>query len=211
MKRHTILAIFIVAASALVGTSTLLAQGFTVTISANENGHGTFVNSNGFSSALPFALLPDPGPGGLPAAATYGLLNPPGLVAGDLIFFEVPVNTISDIIRFNPNQNGGSLVFYSDNLDGADALADTGFPTALYANNITFTEVGPEGANGLTYTPVAGQPGFVAGSGGPVTYVITSDSRVPEPCSLTLLALGAACGVAICRRRLFGTRRVEAG
>ncbi len=209
MKRHTILAIFIVAACALVGTSTLLAQGFTVTISADENGHGTLVNSNGFSSALPFALLPDPGPGGLPAAATYGLLNPPGLVAGDLIFFEVPVNTISDIIRFNPNQNGGSLVFYSDNLDGADALADTGFPTALYANNITFTEVGPEGANGLTYTPVAGQPGFVAGSGGPVTYVITSDSRVPEPCSLTLLALGAACGVAICRRRLFGTRRVE--
>ena len=211
MKRHTILAIVIVAACALVGTSTLLAQGFTITISADENGHGTLVNSNGFSSALPFALLPDPGPGGLPAAATYGLLNPPGLVAGDLIFFEVPVNTISDLIRFNPNQNGGSLVFYSDNLNGVDALADTGLPTALYANNITFTEVGPEGANGLTYTPVAGQPGFVAGAAGPVTYVITSDSRVPEPCSLTLLALGAACGLASCRRRLFGTRRGEEG
>ena len=211
MKRHTILAIFIVAACALVGTSTLLAQGFTVTISADENGHGTLVNSNGFSSALPSALLPDPGPGGLPAALTYGLLNPPGLVAGDLILFEVPVNTISDIIRFNPNQNGGSLVFYSDKLDGADALADTGFPNALYTNNLTFFEVGPEGANGLTYTPVAGQPGFVAGAAGPATYVITSDSRVPEPCSLTLLALGAACGLASCRRRLFGTRRGEEG
>jgi hypothetical protein len=211
MKRHTIFAIFIVTACALVGTSTLLAQGFTITISADENGHGTLVNSNGFSSALPFALLPDPGPGGLPAAATYGLLNPPGLVAGDLIFFEVPVGSISDLIRFNPNQNGGSLVFYSDNSDGVDALADTGFPTALYPNNITFTEVGPEGANGLTYTPVAGQPGFVAGAAGPVTYVIRSDSPVPEPCSLTLLALGSVCGLASCRRRLFGTRRGEEG
>ena len=207
MKRHTILAMFIVAACALMGTRTLLAQGFTVTISADENGHGTLVNSNGFKSALPFALLPDPGPGGLPAALTYGLLNPPGLVAGDLILIERgPGAPISDLIRFNPNQNGGSLVFYSDNLEGADALADTGFPTAFYTNNTTFFEVGPEGANGITYTPVAGQPGFVAGAAGPATYIISSDSPVPEPCSLTLLALGAACGLASCRRRLFGTR-----
>jgi hypothetical protein len=209
MKRNTILAIFIVAACSLVGTSTLLAQGFTIRISADENGHGTLTNSNGFNSPLPFAILPDPGPGGLPAALTYGLLNPPGLVAGDLILLEQPVGTISDIIRFNPNQNGGSLVFYSDNSDGVDSLADTGFPNALYTNNFTLFEVGPEGANGITYTPVAGQPGFVAGAGGPVTYVITSDSPVPEPCSLTLLALGATCGLVSCRRRLFGSRRGE--
>jgi hypothetical protein len=211
MNRHTILAIFIVAACALVGTSTLLAQGFTITVSADENGNGTLVNSTGFSSALPSALLPDPGPGGLSLALTYGLLNPPGLVAGDLVLLEVPVGQISDVIRFNPSQNGGSLVFYSDSFDGSDALADTGFPTAFYTNNISFTEVGPEGANGLTYTPVAGQPGFVAGAAGPVTYVIISDSLVPEPCSLTLLAIGAACGLASCRRRLFGTRRGDEG
>src|SRR4029079_9543074 len=98
---------------------------------------------------------------------TYGMLNPPSMVAGDLILLEPLGGILSDVIRFNPQQHGGSLVFYSDNTDGADALADTGFPTAFYTNNITFTEVGPEGANGFTYTPIAGQPGFVAGGGGP--------------------------------------------
>ena len=168
-------------------------QAFTITITADENGHGTLTNTSGFNSALPFALLPDPGPGGLPAALTYGLLNPPGLVAGDLILVEPGAAGISDLIRFNPAQNGGSLVFYSDNLDGADALADTGFPTAFYANNFTQFEVGPEGNNGFTYTPTAGQPGFVAGAGGPVTYVLISDA-VPEPASMAFLGVLGCAG-----------------
>ncbi len=199
MKRFNILATLAFAAWLLTGNSTLLAQGFTVTISVDENGNGTLVNSNGFSSPLPFALLPDPGPGGLPAALTYGMLSPPGLVAGDLILLEPPSSQMSDLIRFNPNQNGGSLVLYSDNTDGAEALADTGFPLALYPNNVTFTEVGVEGANGFTYTPIAGQPGFVAGAAGPVTYVIISDSPVPEPSTLLLAAFSAL--PALWRRR----------
>jgi hypothetical protein len=173
-------------------------QAFTVTITVDENGNGTLVNTTPFTAPLPFAMLPDPGPGGLPAAATYGLLNPPGLVAGDLILLEPGTGQISDVIRFNPNQNGGSLVFYSDNLDGADAPADTGFPTAFYANNLTRTEVGPEGNNGFTYLPLAGQPGFVAGAAGPVTYVLISDA-VPEPGSLALL--GGLFGAVMVRRR----------
>jgi PEP-CTERM motif len=92
-------------------------------------------------------------------------------------------------------------VFYSDNAEGSDALADTGFPTASYANALTLTEVGPEGNNGITYTPLAGQPGFVAGAAGPVTYVIVSDAAVPEPATLTLLGLGAAGFLLIHRRQ----------
>jgi hypothetical protein len=188
LKCHHILAGLVLAASLITCGSKVLAQGFTITAAVDENGTGTLVNSTGSNAALPASLLPDPGPGGLAAALTYNLLNPPGLVAGDLILLEPPGSQISDIIRFNPNQNGGSLVFYSDTTDGAEDLADTGFPLALYTNNVTFTEVGPEGANGFTYTPLANQPGFVAGAAGPVTYVIRSD--VPEPSTLALAAFG---------------------
>jgi hypothetical protein len=172
---------------------------FTITITVDENAHGTFTNTSGFNSALPVAMLPDPGPGGLPSALTYGLLSPPGLVAGDLILLEPPptLGQLSDIIRFNPNQNGGSLVFYSDKFEADPDLADTGFPGDLYSNTATFVEVGPEGNNGFTYTPTANQPGFVAGAGGPVTYVIRSD--VPEPASL--VALPAVAGMCCCIRR----------
>jgi hypothetical protein len=184
-----------------IATSRASAQ-FTAIITVDENGVGTFSNSLGASSPLPFAIQADPGPGGLPAALTYGLLSPPGLTAGDLLIVEPGLNgQISDIIRFNPAETiagtTGALVFYSDNLDGADALADTGFPAALYDNNIARVEVGGEGQpNGLTYTPTPGQPGFVTGSAGPVTYVFQSD--VPEPSSLALVLMPLAISV---RRR----------
>jgi len=159
---------------------------FSITITVDENGNGTLSNTLGFVSPLPVSRVQDPGPGGLAAALTYNLLNPPGLTAGDLILVEPGgTGTVSDIIRYNPQQNGGSLVFYSDRTPGDTDLADIGFPTALYANTLLLTEVGAEGINGLRYTPTAGQPGFVAGAGGPVTYLISSD--VPEPSSILLL------------------------
>ncbi|HEY3097636.1 MAG TPA: PEP-CTERM sorting domain-containing protein [Methylomirabilota bacterium] len=110
---------------------------------------------------------------------------------------------VSDVIRFNPAGTGSpgypaSLVFYSDNADGADALADTGFPTGSYTNTVTVTEVGIEGTNGVTYHPVSGQPGFVAGFD--VTYVIQSDTAaVPEPASVLLVAIGG--GLLVATRR----------
>jgi hypothetical protein len=182
------------------------AQGFSVTIRVNENGQGLFTNTSGFVSTLPVSFQTDNGPGGFANALTYSLLNPPGLTAGDLLLSESAGGAISDVIRFNPTENCngsiGCLVFYSDNLDGIDSLADIGLPTARYTNTVSFAEIGPEGNNGLTYTPLAGQPGFVAGSDGPVTYVLQSDSSVPEPSSILLLGTGLGALIVVCRNRV---------
>jgi len=196
-----------VVAALLVTCGTAAAQ-FTININVDEFGNGTLTNSNGFFSPLPASLLPDPGPGGLPAALTYGLLNPPGLVSGDLLLVEPGGGgLLTDQVRFNASETIagtlGALVFYSDHFDGVDALADNGFPTALYANTTSLVEVGGElGPNGITYTPTAGEPGFIAGAGGPVTYHITSDAApasgptLPTPASawaglVLLTGLGA--------------------
>jgi hypothetical protein len=182
------------------------AAGFSITITANENGQGLFTNSSGFVSTLPVDFQTDNGPGGLANALTYSLLNPPGLTAGDLLLTESAAGPISDIIRFNPTENCsgtiGCLVFYSDKLDGVDSLADIGLPTGLYTNTISFMEIGPEGNNGLTYTPLAGQPGFVAGAAGPVTYVLTSDAApTPEPSTIVLFGTGLGVLLVACRKR----------
>ena len=181
-------------ASALVNGNILL--------TVDENGHGTI---NGFLGVqpLPSGLQNDPGPGGLANILTYDLLNPPGLVAGDVLLQDGVSGPILDVVRFNPNEVGpgggtGSLLFYSDNIDGFDSLGDTaGPPGALYANNITILEVGPEGLNGALYTPLAGQPGFVAGAGAPVSYQLNSD--VPEPATWGLMLLGVGAMGAVLR------------
>src|SRR5262245_57086364 len=102
-----------------------IAQGFSVTITVDENGHGLLTNTDGVIATLPFALQQDVGPGGLANALTYSLINPPGLTAGDVLLLEFAGGPISDVLRFNPNQtcatNVGCLVFYSDLSDGPDA------------------------------------------------------------------------------------------
>jgi PEP-CTERM motif len=181
----------------------------------DENGHGTL---NGFLRPLPepFALQNDPGPGGLPNVLTYSLLNPPRLTAGDVLLQDGVGGLISDVVRFNPNEvcvegSTGCLVFYSDNIDGFDALGDTPAPSAFYANNITILEVGTEANNGAIYTPVAGQPGFVAGASAPVVYNLISDGTgdpIPEPTSLAILGIGLA-GLGLARTRRSRTRQLR--
>lgn len=169
------------------------AQGFSIDIFVHEDGTGSFTNSSGFTQSLPSFQLSDPGPGGLANALTFSLLDPPGLVAGDLFVLDPVTLQISDVIRFNsdqslPDQSTGSLVFYS--LADGNQLADIGLPASNYATTFTLTE----NVGGATlFTPVAGQPGFVDGAEGPVTYHIFSDepNRVPDKGdSLVLLGLG---------------------
>ena len=160
-------------------------------------------NGNGFVNAEPEAgiLAPDPGPGGLAAVLTYAL--PFAGVAGD-VGLTAAEGTF-DYLRFNGN---GTLVFYSDNTDGTDAIGDTASPPAsFYANLILIPEVGSEGENGIIYVPTAGQPGFNSGGD---QYVIVSDGvlavpPIPEPSTFTLFGSG------ILTMAGYGLRRLKKG
>lgn len=195
MKLRTFLT---AAAFAMAPLTMAHAQSFSVTITVDENGNGLFTNTAGFSGTLPFDLQADPGPGGLSSVLTYSLLDPPGLTEGDVDLFDLN-GTLSDVIRFNPNEtctdlSTGCLLFYSNPIDGFDSLADTPAPPAPYTNLIDLAETTPFTA----YTPTAGEPGFVTGAGGPVTYNFISD--VPEPLTLSLLGGGLAA-IAVRRRK----------
>jgi hypothetical protein len=134
-------------------------------ITVDENGVGTldFSGCGGVVTPMPGVLQPDPGPGGLSSVLTYDLFGPPSLVAGDVLMFDPAVGTFLDVVRFNPAGTGGnaaypaSLLFYSDNIDGFDALGDAPSPPgALYPNNVTIADTGDEINNGAIYIPGAG-------------------------------------------------------
>ncbi|HEV3167535.1 MAG TPA: PEP-CTERM sorting domain-containing protein, partial [Isosphaeraceae bacterium] len=140
------------------------------------------IDENGNSNIGPGFFSTDPGPGGLPGVLTYTLPFPG--VQGDVVLLDAGVTL--DVIRFNGN---GTALFYSDNTDGFDSKADTPSPPGqLYANVVRIPEVGPEGNNGATYTPLPGQPGFDPTAA--VTYNFVSDGSLPEPSSLVLLSSG---------------------
>src|SRR5262249_8442486 len=69
-----------------------------------------------------------------------------------------PVAALSDVVRFN-TPGPSTLTFYSDTTPPVDSIADTGLP-ALTGPLVTFPEAGPEGNNGLIYTPISLQPGW---------------------------------------------------
>src|SRR5258706_3718898 len=61
-----------------------------ILITVDELGTGTLVNPVSGTFVFPSSLAADPGPGGLASALTYNMLNPPGLVVGDVILLESP-------------------------------------------------------------------------------------------------------------------------
>ena len=189
MKRPT-RALLIITASVCLATSALA----DITIDENGNGIGTI--GRGF-------LAPDPGPGGLLSVLTY--LLPFAGVQGDVLMSSVETDfgrVVFDVIRFNGN---GTVLFYSDNVPVSDSLGDTPSPPgALYANQITIAEVGPEGNNAGIYTPLAGQPGFVPGAA--QRYNFVSDGAVPEPSAVVLLVTVFLLVVVVHQRRVSRAR-----
>jgi hypothetical protein len=90
---------------------------------------------------VPFAVIADPGPGGLSAVPTYAL--PAALDAGtqgDVILTES--GPASDVVRFNGDH---TIIFYQDLL-----------PLAFYGN----VELENKESPWTIYVPHAGQPGF---------------------------------------------------
>jgi hypothetical protein len=176
-----------------------------IDIVVDEYGNGTITNESTLISVpTPGSLQADPGPGGQSSVLTYSLLAPPSLVAGDVFLTEGPGGPNSDVIRFNPAGTGtttyaASLLFYSDNADGIDSLADSASPpTSFYTNTATLEEVGTEDNNGAFYTPTSTQPGAV--SGFVVNYHFISD--LPEPSSVTAIGLCASLALLSRRRKL---------
>jgi hypothetical protein len=197
MKTFRLLAVLLFT-TVLNGTN-LLAAPPNPTFTFQENGQGKLELPNGFVIPLPGALASDPGPGGLSSALTF-TTHPQeqNFVVGDVLIFDN--GKISDVLRFNPDPGPGPgltspILFYSN--DSAGLLADTGLPTAFYANNLTISE----NQSGFTiYTPIAGQPGFEPAVGTlPVTYQIFSTPDASSTLSLFVLDI---CGIALARGKL---------
>jgi hypothetical protein len=123
----------------------------------------------------------------------YGFTNR----VGDVVLMEPGTpGTISDILRFD---GVGNVWFFSER-EASDVppfdLADVAILPMVWTNNfVMLDEVGPEGQNGASYTPLPSQPGYY---GADVKYELISD--IPEASTFALAGLGAAV-LMIFRRR----------
>lgn len=164
------------------------------TLNFDENGNGSVSVNNGAFVPTVGVLADDPSQAGVQLVLTYTL---PELVGAGTVQILEPVTLIlGDVIRFTSATGtltgaADRMIFYSDNTDGVDALADTGFPANLTegAQGGPIFETGPEGNNRFQ---------FVAS--GPNIYNGVSDASVPEPGTLFLLGIGLISFLARPRR-----------
>jgi hypothetical protein len=180
------------AVGAVIIAFSVSGQAFAGLIAVDEWGNGVGTVGPGF-------LGPDP-TGGLPNWYVLIYNLPFAGVPGDVMMdADEPAEWWHDIVRFTGQ---GQIIFYSSGIDGYDASADTpGGPGNVWppegANLAWVTEMGPEGNNFALYAPLPTQPGW-----DPTvpSYRFVSDGQVPEPATLTLVALGGV-GMMVRRRR----------
>src|SRR5262245_5717621 len=193
-KLIKIAAVFCVTAS--LGEWSALSQ--PVQVQVDEYGVGSIKGGPFGPNPVPLAsgLMPDPTGGLLGWNVLVYNLPFPG-VAGDVLMHDFTLaDPFFDVLRFDGQ---GHVIFYSDNVDGYDAPADTPAPPSpLLANQPHILEQGPEGGFQFgTYTPNVNQPGWDPSA---PQYMFISDYAVPEPESLAL----ALCGFSalLLRRKL---------
>jgi hypothetical protein len=178
--------LFVIGSISAISPTFVLGQ---TIITFDENGNGF-----GPDGPLPFTIAPDPIDGINTLVYTLPF---PAVVLGDVAFGQS--NDGGDLLRFGgPNHN--QVWFFSDLEPGElnPSLADVPqIPPASGINLWIDQETGPEGNNGLTYTPIVEPQNpldYSAGFAPPnyaVTYVIISDGvATPEPRSLALAILG---------------------
>jgi len=162
----------------------------TNTVVIDENGNGTLNTTQ----TLAHSFQIDTGPCGsaVTNVLTYHLPTPYVGTTGDVVLLEPQTGRPSDLLRFNGD---GTVMFYSDvsPTDPADSLADVGLPCQFYTNMFVAYEVGPEGSNGLAYTPVPGGPGWDPNY--PVTFNFLSD--VPPTITIDEDGKGSVNGLPI--------------
>jgi MYXO-CTERM domain-containing protein len=83
------------------------------------------------------------------------------------------------------------MIFYSDNLDGKEAPADSGFPTQFVNPNF-HDEIGPEGSNFVLL-----DFGYPADN----KYLGVSDGVLPEPSTFAIAGVGGLGMLVAYRRR----------